>query len=165
MNLKASIPFLTGNLTRQRDMIAILGTTFMVLLILLVPMPTWLMDVLLAANIMLSVMLLMTVSYIRSPLELSSFPTILLGVTLFRLALNVATTRLILGAGKDEGRAGDLILRFSSFVASDDTLSGVLLGSIIFMIIIIILLRLAHLSTLHPERKMNWSLCHSLAYA
>jgi len=138
MNIKASIPFLTGNLTRQRDMIAILGTTFMVLLILLVPMPSWLMDGLLAANIMLSVILLMTVSYIRSPLELSSFPTILLGVTLFRLALNVATTRLILGAGKDEGRAGDLILGFSSFVTSDDTLAGVILGFIIFIIIIII---------------------------
>ena len=50
----------------------------------------------------------------------------------------MATTRLILGGGKDEGRAGDLILGFSSFVTSDDTLAGVMLGFIIFIIIIII---------------------------
>lgn len=138
MNLRESIPLFTGNLSRQRDMVAILGATFLVLLILLVPLPPWLMDGLLVTNIMVSVILLMTVSYIRSPLELSSFPTILLGATLFRLALNVATTRLILGGGKDEGRAGDLILGFSSFVASDDTLAGVILGFIIFIIIVII---------------------------
>jgi len=138
MNLRESIPLFAGNLSRQRDMVAILGATFLVLLILLVPLPPWLMDGLLVTNIMVSVILLMTVSYIRSPLELSSFPTILLGATLFRLALNVATTRLILGGGKDEGRAGDLILGFSSFVASDDTLAGVILGFIIFIIIVII---------------------------
>lgn len=138
INIKEALPGITGNLSRQKDMVAILGATLLVLLILLVPLPPWLMDALLATNIMLSVILLMTVSYIRSPLELSSFPTILLGATLFRLALNVATTRLILGAGEREDRAGDLILGFSSFVTSDDTLAGVILGFIIFIIIIII---------------------------
>lgn len=138
INIKEALPGLAGNLNRQKDMVAILGATLLVLLILLVPLPPWLMDGLLAANIMLSVILLMTVSYIRSPLELSSFPTILLGATLFRLALNVATTRLILGGGEKEDRAGDLILGFSSFVTSDDTLAGVILGFIIFIIIIII---------------------------
>jgi flagellar biosynthesis protein FlhA len=119
-------------------MLVLMGVMMGVLLILLVSLPPFFMDGFLALNIMLSVVLLMTVSYIHSPLELSSFPTILLGVTMFRLALNVATTRLILGGGKSEDRAGELILGFSSFVANTNDVSGVILGLIIFIIIIII---------------------------
>lgn len=123
----------------QRDMLALLGGMLLILLVLLLPMPAWLMDGFLAINIMFSVILLMAVSYIRSPLELSAFPTILLGVTLYRLTLNIATTRLILGGGKSEDRAGDLIVGFSRFVTnSSGDADGVILGLIIFIIIIIV---------------------------
>jgi flagellar biosynthesis protein FlhA len=126
-------------LSGQRDMLALLSGMMLILVILLLPMKPWLMDGFLAVNIMFSVILLMAVSYIRSPLELSAFPTILLGVTLYRLTLNIATTRLILGGGDSEDRAGDLILTFSSFVTGGSgEMDGVVLGLIIFIIIIIV---------------------------
>ena len=123
----------------QKDMMALLAGMMLILLVLLVPMPPMAMDFFLALNIMLSVILLMTVSYIHSPLELSSFPTVLLGATMFRLALNVATTKLILGEGTNDDRAGDLILGFSGVITNaGGPGSGVVLGMIIFIIIIII---------------------------
>ena len=138
MELRQNLSQLGQGLYSQRDMLSLLTAMMLILLVLLVPMPSMVMDGMLALNIACSVILLMTVSHIHSPLELSSFPTILLGVTLYRLALNVATTRLILGGGKDEGRAGDLILAFSSFVSNSSGSSGVVLGVIIFTIIVVI---------------------------
>ena len=70
-------------------------------LVILVPMPTPLMDVLLAANISVAVIMLLTTIYVRTPLEFSIFPSLLLATTLARLVLNVATTRLILTACRD----------------------------------------------------------------
>jgi flagellar biosynthesis protein FlhA len=137
MELRQNLTQLRHGLSSQRDMLSLLVAMMLILLVLLVPMHPMAMDGMLALNIMCSVILLMTVSYIHSPLELSSFPTILLGVTLYRLALNVATTRLILGGGKDEGRAGELILGFSSFISGSGN-SGVVLGVIIFIIIVVI---------------------------
>lgn len=122
----------------QKDMGFLLAGMLLVMVSLLIPLPPMMMDMLLALNIMVSVIIIMTVSYIHSPLELSSFPTILLGITLFRLSLNVATTKLILGGGDDPERAGNLILGFSSFIAQNNTTSGVILGLIVFLIIIII---------------------------
>src|SRR6476620_6531454 len=69
------------------------------LLVILVPLPTSMLDLLLAVNITLSVVVLVTTIYVKSPLEFAVFPSLLLAVTLFRLVLNVATTRLILTAG------------------------------------------------------------------
>lgn len=138
MELRQNLSQLGKGVYGQRDMLSLLTAMMLILLVLLVPMPSQVMDGMLALNIAISVILLMTVSHIHSPLELSSFPTILLGVTLYRLALNVATTRLILGGGKDEGRAGDLILAFSSFVSDSSGSSGVVLGVIIFTIIVVI---------------------------
>src|SRR5678809_1400660 len=68
------------------------------LIVLLVPLPTGLLDFLLVLNITLSVIVLVTTMYVRTPLEFAVFPSLLLAVTLFRLVLNVATTRLILTA-------------------------------------------------------------------
>ena len=65
-------------------------------LVILVPLPAMLMDLLLAANITVAVIVLLTTIYVRTPLEFSIFPSLLLATTLFRLVLNVATTRLIL---------------------------------------------------------------------
>ena len=79
-----------------------------ILFILLFPLPTALLSVLLVVSISISLLMLMMIFYIKSPLEISSFPTILLVLTLFRLALNVASTKLVLL----EGNAGSVIDAF-----------------------------------------------------
>lgn len=94
------------------------------------------MDLLLAANISIAVIILLTTIYVRSPLEFSVFPSLLLVTTLARLSLNIATTRLILtnGATDFEGSAGQLIRAFGEFVAGGQ----IAIGLVIFAIIIII---------------------------
>jgi len=106
-------------------------------LVLLVPLPPALMDVLLAGNITISVIVLLTTIYVRTPLDFSIFPTLLLATTLARLVLNVATTRLILtGAGKHGNKAaGGVITAFADFVAGDN---NIVIGLIIFIIIVVI---------------------------
>ena len=105
-------------------------------LVILVPLPPSLMDVLLAGNITVAVLVLLTTIYVRSPLDFSIFPTLLLATTLARLVLNVATTRLILTrAGTDKlDAAGGVITSFANFVAGDKIVVGV----IIFIIIVVI---------------------------
>lgn len=122
-------------LARYRDLIlplAIIGS----LVVILVPLPPMLMDLLLAANITVGVIVLLTTVYVGSPLEFSIFPSLLLATTLARLVLNVATTRLILSeAGKPGG--GDVsgvIESFGEFVAGD----RIEIGLIIFVIIVVI---------------------------
>jgi len=105
-------------------------------LVLLVPLPPSLMDVLLSANITVSVVMLLTTIYVRTPLEFSVFPSLLLTTTLFRLVLNVATTRLILTRGGTVGllAAGEVIRSFGEFVAGDN----IAVGLILFVIIVVI---------------------------
>ncbi len=105
-------------------------------LVLVVPVPPPLMDLLLAANITLSVVILMTTISIRSPLELSVFPSLLLGTTLLRLVLNVASTRLILTRAGTAGTAaaGGVIQKFGELVAGD----RIAVGFVIFSIIVVI---------------------------
>lgn len=100
-------------------------------LVILVPLPPALMDIMLAANITVSVIVLLTTIYVKSPLEFSIFPSLLLASTLARLVLNVATTRLILTTGD----AGGVINAFADFVAGD---GKIVVGLIIFVIIIVI---------------------------
>ena len=106
------------------------------LLIIFVPLPAALMDVLLAANITIAIIILLTTVYVRSPLELSIFPSLLLGTTMMRVALNVATTRLILSRGAIDGElaAGSVISSFGSFVAGNE----IAIGVVIFAIIIVV---------------------------
>ncbi len=106
-------------------------------LVILVPLPPALMDVLLAGNITIAVIVLLTTIYVRSPLEFSIFPTLLLATTLARLVLNVATTRLILTRAADDGdqAAGGVIMAFADFVAGD---GKIVVGLIIFIIIVVI---------------------------
>ncbi len=106
------------------------------IVVLLVPLPPFLLDLFLAANITLSVLILLTTLSIRTPLEFSSFPTLLLATTLLRLVLNVATTRLILSRGGRFGldAAGEVVRAFGSFVAGD----SVMVGFILFMILVVI---------------------------
>jgi flagellar biosynthesis protein FlhA len=105
-------------------------------LVILVPMPPFMMDILLSANIAISVIILLTTIYVRTPLEFNIFPTVLLATTLARLVLNVASTRLILThAGKDKlNAAGGVIESFGNFVAGDQ----IVVGIIIFVIIVVI---------------------------
>ncbi len=103
--------------------------------VILIPLPTAAMDFLLLINILVTIIVLMTVMYIRGPLEFSSFPSLLLALTLLRLVLNTATTRLILSNGAEgTGAAGHVIEAFGSFVAANSLAVGV----IIFLIIMVI---------------------------
>jgi len=106
------------------------------LVVLLVPVPGVVMDLLLAANVTISVLILMTTITIGSPQQFSSLPTLLLTTTLSRLVLNVASTRLILLEGGTKGldAAGGVIRAFGSFVAGDN----ILVGGVMFGIMVII---------------------------
>lgn len=106
------------------------------ILVIMVPLPPALLDVLLAINISTAVIMLLTTIYVRTPLEFSVFPSLLLATTLGRLVLNVATTRLILTRGASHGldAAGDVVRTFGEFVAGDK----VVVGIIIFVIIVLI---------------------------
>ena len=106
-----------------------------IILFMLVPIPPVMMDAGLAVSITFSVMILMTILFIRTPLEFSSFPTILLVATSLRLGLNVASTRLILGEGHEGGdAAGAIIGSFGSFVIADNYV----VGAIVFSILVIV---------------------------
>lgn len=106
-----------------------------ILLVLLFPVPTPLLDILLAFSIAVSVLILMTTLFIHHPLELSVFPTILLVTTIMRLSLNIASTRLILANGHTgPSAAGHVIEAFGSFVMQ----GNVVIGLIVFLILTII---------------------------
>ena len=98
--------------------------------LLIIPLPTFLLDILLATNIAIAVVLLLTSIYVTKPLKLSTFPSILLVATLFRLALNVSSTRLILG----KGYAGEVIASFGEFVVQ----GNYVVGAVIFLILTLI---------------------------
>ncbi len=104
--------------------------------VLLAPLPAWTMDFLLSINLAFAVLMLSTVLFIRTPLEFSVFPTILLAATLFRLVLNIATTRLILTNAPADGAlaAGQVINAFSNFVTG----SNLVVGVVIFLILVLI---------------------------
>jgi flagellar biosynthesis protein FlhA len=101
-----------------------------IILMIIIPLPPFLLDIMLAMNIGFSVLILLMTIFSTSILELSIFPTILLVTTLFRLGLNISSTRLILG----QGYAGNVIESFGSFVVGGNYVVGI----IIFLIIIII---------------------------
>lgn len=109
------------------------------LAVIVVPVPPFVMDVLLCANIALAAVTLMTTIFVQHPLEFSVFPSLLLGTTLFRLVLNIATTRLILAADASTpdqagAVAGLVIQSFADFVAG----SSVVVGVILFTILVIV---------------------------
>lgn len=106
-----------------------------ILMVLLFPIPTILLDFLLALSIGISFVILMTTLFILRPLELSMFPTILLVTTLLRLSLNIASTRLILSRGHEgPDAAGDVIEAFGGFVMQ----GNVVIGLIVFLILTLI---------------------------
>ncbi len=106
------------------------------LMVIFVPLPPGIMDLLLAANIAVAVVVLLSTIYVKTPLELSVFPSMLLATTLARLALNIGTTRLILTRGPidHEMAAGGVIQSFSQFVTGDNLVVGLVIFSIIVIV-------------------------------
>lgn len=125
----ALAPYFRGDVLFALGIIAII-------LFMLVPMPTGMLDAGLSISVMLSVLVLMTVLFIQAPLEFSTFPTVLLVTTALRLGLNVASTRLILSEG-DTGTdaAGQIIEAFGTFVIPDQ---NYVIGAIVFAILVIV---------------------------
>ncbi|MDR1922196.1 MAG: flagellar biosynthesis protein FlhA, partial [Candidatus Adiutrix sp.] len=106
-----------------------------ILAVMIFPMPTAFLDLLLTFNITLSIIVLLTALYTLKPLDFSIFPSLLLVLTLFRLALNVATTRVILLNGQNgAAAAGDVIEAFGFFVVQGDYLVGVIIFGILVLI-------------------------------
>ena len=120
--------FLTRLGARKDIMLAVmlLAVVFMMVL----PLPPFLLDILIAINITISVVLMMMSVYINSPLQFSVFPAVLLITTLFRLALSVSTTRMILL----EADAGKIVETFGNFVVG----GNLVVGCILFLIITIV---------------------------
>jgi flagellar biosynthesis protein FlhA len=130
----------SGPWARIQDLILPIGMIASVLVIMM-PVPAELMDLLLAANITIAVIMLLTTLYVRTPLEFNIFPSLLLATTLFRLVLNVATTRLILTRAAHDGllAAGGVVRTFGQFVTGGTSgTDNIVVGLIIFSIIVVI---------------------------
>lgn len=117
------------NITKNTDIVFALMVVGIIVMFI-IPLPTMLLDMLLAANITFSMVVILVSIYTTEPLDLSVFPSLLLFATLFRLGLNVSTTRLILG----QAYAGEIILSFGDFVVG----GNYVVGLIIFLILVII---------------------------
>lgn len=122
-------------LSRNSDVVIALGL-MMVLGVMVVPIPPLLLDMMLSLSIAVSVAVLLTAVYSRKPLDFSTFPTVLLVTTLFRLSLNVASTRNILLHGSSDGTAaaGEIIKAFGDFVVGGNYAVGI----VIFIILVVI---------------------------
>jgi flagellar biosynthesis protein FlhA len=119
----------------KRGDIALAVGVMAILVVLILPLPPLLLDLALAISIIISVLILMTALFIQTPLEFSSFPTVLLIATMLRLSLNLASTRLILSHGHEgTGAAGHVIEAFGNFVMSGNFVIGI----IVFTILVIV---------------------------
>ncbi len=125
----AALPSMRKQVQNYSD-IGVALLMVLIIIMMVVPLPTWLIDILLSMNITLGVVTLLVTFYVKRALDLSIFPTLLLISTLFRLSLNVSTTRLILLYGN----AGELINAFGNFVVGGNYVVGI----IMFLILVII---------------------------
>ena len=110
--------------------IGLVAFVFGVLMCMILPMRPWMLDMMLAMSISSGLLVMLVIIYIRDPSEFTSFPTLLLIVTLFRLGLNIATTRLILG----EAQAGQIIQKFGEVVVQNNYV----VGFVVFIILTVI---------------------------
>jgi len=101
-----------------------------IILLLVVPIPAFVLDLLIIVNIMLALVTLLTTMFVKKPLDFSVFPSLLLVATLFRLGLNVASTRLVLG----NGYAGEVIAAFGHVAVG----GSIIIGAVIFLILVVI---------------------------
>jgi flagellar biosynthesis protein FlhA len=119
---------------RQGDILLALGV-IAILVVLILPLPSLLLDLCLALSVTFSVLILLTALFIEKPLEFSSFPTVLLIATMLRLALNLASTRLILGQGHEgPDAAGHVIESFGRFVMQGNLVIGVIVFGILVVV-------------------------------
>ncbi len=124
---------------KRGDIALALGVTA-ILVVLILPMPSWMLDLSLAVSMTFSVLILMTVLFITKPLEFNSFPTVLLIATMLRLALNLASTRLILADGHEgTDAAGKVIEAFGSFVMSGNFVIGIIIFGILVIVNFIVI--------------------------
>ncbi len=131
----ADIPRVLGrSLFRQRSDIFVAAGVVVVVMMMIIPLPTVILDLLMAFNLVLSLLVILIVLYTRRALDFSVFPTMLLVSTVFGLALNVSSTRLILSLGSEFN--GRIIRAFSGFVVGSSGVQGIVIGFIIFVIII-----------------------------
>lgn len=141
-SMPGSAPSTAAAQRSVRRAVAVAGDAFLPavmllsVLVVLVPVPAGLVDLLLAANLAVSTLALVGALAARSPLEMSVFPTFLLGATLVRLVLNISTTRLILTRAAVDGdvAAGEVVRAFGEFVSGN----SVVVGAVIFAIIAVI---------------------------
>ena len=123
-----------GRALRQSDVLMALGV-IAILVVLILPLPPILLDLLLATSIMFSVLVLLTALFIEKPLDFSAFPTVLLIATMLRLSLNLASTRLILAHGHEgPDAAGGVIEAFGGFIMQGNFVIGI----IVFAILVIV---------------------------
>lgn len=123
-----------GNMFMRGDVWMALGLLF-ILGAMVIPLPSFIVDLGLALSITFAVIVLMTVLFIDRPLDFSAFPTILLIATLIRLTLNISTTRLILSHGHEgETAAGEVVKAFAGFVMSGDFIIGVIVFAILTIV-------------------------------
>jgi flagellar biosynthesis protein FlhA len=121
-------------LLRRGEILLALGL-IAVLTVLILPMPAWMLDIALAFSITVSVLILMVVLLIEKPLEFSTFPTILLIVTMLRLSLNLASTRLILTHGHEgTDAAGHVIEAFGGFIMGGNYVIGLIVFAILVLV-------------------------------
>ena len=118
----------------QKDVLISSGV-ISILLIMILPVPTVVMDFLLALNISLSLVVILVAFYTLKPLQFAVFPGMLLILTLFRLALNVSTTRLILS----EGDAGSIIATFGGFIVQGNYVIGIIIFTVLVIINFIVI--------------------------
>ncbi len=123
----------TSFLHNRSDVIVAVGVLFFVMM-LIIPLPTVILDLLMALNLMLSLVVILIVLYTHRALDFSVFPTLLLITTVFGLGLNISSTRLILSRGINfDGR---IVRAFATFVVGSEGSEGLVIGLIIFIIII-----------------------------
>src|SRR5947209_3869413 len=120
-----------GTLLKRGDLALAFGI-LTILVVLILPLPSIVLDLFLAISIILSILILMTALFIQAPLEFSSFPTILLISTMLRLSLNLASTRLILSRGHEgTDAAGHVIEAFGNFVMGGNFVIGIIVFAIL----------------------------------
>jgi len=131
---------LVSNVTRQLGGLALPAGIMVVIAMMVLPLPVALLDVFFVGNILLSLLILMVALHTFRPLDFSSFPTMLLIATILRLALNVASTRIVLSEGHTgEGAAGKVIQAFGDFVIAGNYVVGLLVFTILVIINLVVI--------------------------
>ena len=127
-------PVERNQLIKHPDVVISVGVVA-ILMVMLLPLPRFLLDLLLSFDITLSVIILLVGLQVRRPIEFSVFPSVLLMITLFRLSLNIASTRLILLHGNEgAGAAGEVIRAFGNFIVGGNYTVGLVVFSILVII-------------------------------